>query len=74
MFNFSDSTGLEISRNFWIYWVITIQLTIMAFGGLQALIKYRERKEESEDQNVKTKEKQKKKKIDEEMGITNGNH
>jgi hypothetical protein len=69
MFDFSNSTGLQISRHFWIYWVITIPLTIIAFGGLQSLIKYRERKE---DQEVKVKEQEKKK--DEEMGIVDGNH
>jgi hypothetical protein len=64
MFNFSDSTGLQISSHFWIYWVITIPLTIIAFGGLQALIKYRERNEETD---VEVKEKGKE--IDEEKGI-----
>ncbi|KAH8787527.1 hypothetical protein F5882DRAFT_402883 [Hyaloscypha sp. PMI_1271] len=64
MFNFSDSTGLQISSHFWIYWVITIPLTIIAFGGLQALIKYREMNEET-DVGVKEKEKG----IDEEKGI-----
>jgi TRAP-type C4-dicarboxylate transport system permease small subunit len=69
MFDFSNSTGLQISRHFWIYWVITIPLTIIAFGGLQGLIKYRERKE---DQEEKVREQEKKK--DEEMGIVDGNH
>lgn len=68
MFNFSDSTGLQISSHFWIYWVITIPLTIIAFGSLQALIKYRGRKEET-DVGVKEREKE----MDEEKGIVRGN-
>lgn len=52
MFNFAEDARYNVSRNIWIYFVITIPLTLVVFVGLQALIKYRERKgiEDQEDE------------------------
>ncbi|PMD19686.1 hypothetical protein NA56DRAFT_602671 [Hyaloscypha hepaticicola] len=44
MFNFAEDARYNVSRNIWIYFVITIPLTLVVFVGLQALIKYRELK------------------------------
>jgi heme/copper-type cytochrome/quinol oxidase subunit 2 len=51
MFNFADDAGHHVSRNIWIYFVVTIPLTIVVFVGLQTLIKYRERTETKDDRD-----------------------
>lgn len=48
MFNFSDPTRLQVSNHLWLYWVITVPLTVMVFSVLQG-IRYREREEKDKD-------------------------
>jgi hypothetical protein len=48
MFNFSDPTRLQVSNHLWLYWVITVPLTVIVFSVLQG-IRYREREEKNKD-------------------------
>jgi len=55
MFNFSDPSHLQVSNHIWLYWVITIPLTIIVFSSLQGLIKYRDHLKKEADEEVERK-------------------
>jgi len=45
MFNFQTEGGPSVSSYFWIYWVVTLPLTILVFSALQYWMHRREVKD-----------------------------